>query len=357
MTHVNTAHRGTWIAAALVAVIFGATACGSDDDASSSATIGNLEPSVADAPSVNGDASQVAPAATAAPSGVEATAAGETLPAGAVPIDVPDVVTPQNKNLAIDVTYGVEVDDIAKGVNDVVALSGRHGGQIYERTINITDDRSSNASFVIKLPPENVDAAIADLDTVGLRRTASQGTEDVTGQVVDIDARLVTAQASLERVRKLLESATDLGQILSLESQLTERETLVEQYTAMKRALSDRVSLATLRVQLTLSPVPVATETDVIEPKPEKPSISKAFESGWNGFLTAIAAVLIFIGYTAPFIVVGLIGAAVLIPISRRRRQLRAEPRSRSTAPPPPPAPVADPQTSERDSVGAARNP
>ena len=35
-----------------------------------------------------------------------------------------------------------------------------------------------------------------------------------------------TAQASLDRVRKLLESATDLGQILSLESQLTERETL-----------------------------------------------------------------------------------------------------------------------------------
>src|SRR6185295_6799852 len=96
--------------------------------------------------------------------------------------------------------------------------------------INITDDRSSSASFVIKLPPEQVEAAVADLDSIGISRTASQGTEDVTSQVVDIDARLVTAQASLDRVRKLLENATDLGQILSLESQLTERETLVEQY-------------------------------------------------------------------------------------------------------------------------------
>ena len=172
-------------------------------------------------------------------------------------IDLPAVPLPQTKYLAIDVSYGIEVDDISKGINDVIALSDRHGGQIYERTINITDDRSSTASFVIKLPPEQIEQAIADLDAIGIRRTASQGTEDVTGQAVDIDARLVTAQASLDRVRKLLESATDLGQILSLESQLTERETLVEQYTAMKRAISDRVSLATLRVQLTLSPEPV----------------------------------------------------------------------------------------------------
>ena len=62
MTHVNTAHRGVRIAAALVAVILGATACGQrqrqfvvgDRAALQSRQI---------APSVNGDASQVAPAA------------------------------------------------------------------------------------------------------------------------------------------------------------------------------------------------------------------------------------------------------------------------------------------------------
>jgi hypothetical protein len=355
MTHVNTAQRGVRIAAALVAIVLGVTACGSDDKDSSSATDVNIaEPGKTDAPSVNGDAGQV-PAATESPAGTAAPSdsgvSGET-PAGSV-IDLPEVA-PQNKYLAIDVSYGVEVDDISEGINDVVALSGRHGGQIYERTINITDDRSSNASFVIKLPPENVEAAIADLDAIGVRRTASQGTEDVTSQVVDIDARLVTAQASLDRVRKLLEAATDLGQILSLESQLTERETLVEQYTAMKRALSDRVSLATLRVQLSLSPEPTST----VSPKAaEKPTIGRAFKSGWSGFVKVLAAIMIFIGYIAPFLAVALIAAMVLIPLSRRRLSLARARQSRSAAPPPPPAPVVDPQTSEHDSVGAARNP
>jgi hypothetical protein len=343
MAHVNTVHRGARIAAALAAVILGATACGGSDSKSASmATQPDTNVPAPEVLPIGGDAGQVPSAGTATGTDNKPSA-----------VDLPTVDPPQNKYLAIDVSYGVEVNDITKGINDVVALSDRHGGQIYERKINITDDRSSTASFVIKLPPKEVEAAIAELDAIGQRRTASQGTEDVTGQAVDIDARLVTAQASLERVRKLLEAATDLGQVLSLESQLTERETLVEQYTAMKRAINDRVSLATLRVQLSLPAVPIATTGPV---KATKPSIGRAFKSGWHGFVNVLGAIMIFIGYTAPFIVLVLIGAAILIPLSRRRRD-RQVPRSRSIAPPPLPAPDADRQTTERDSVGAARNP
>ncbi|MEA3184468.1 MAG: hypothetical protein QOC57_569 [Ilumatobacteraceae bacterium] len=350
MAHVNTAHRGVRIAAALAAVIIGATACGGQDMKSSA----TAPPAPVEVPTprvapLGGDAGQVASAGTAAPS-----AAAPSSPASPGTAGLPDPI-PQSQYLAIDISFGVEVTDIAKGIDDVVAMSDRHGGQIYERQISIADDRSSTASFVIKLPPKELEGAITDLDAVGTRRTASQGTEDVTAQVVDVDARLVTAQASLDRVRKLLDTATDLGQVLSLESQLTERETLVEQYQAMKRALSERVSLATLRVKLTLSPEPVAKA--VVPPKAtSKPAIGKAFRTGWNGFIKMLAAILIFIGYTAPFLLVAAAAAAALVPIIRRRNRRQQERRNRSTAPPPPPAPAADPQTSEPDSVGAARS-
>lgn len=348
MTHVNTAHRGARIAAVLAAVIIGVTACGSDSKSSSTAA---PEPPAKVAP-VGGDAGQVVAPAGTTPSSANSTGSGgtpvDTQTGGGLPLPSPD-----NKYLAIDISFGLEVDDMTKGIDGVVALSDRHGGQIYERTINIADDRSSTASFVIKLPPKEVEAAIAELDAIGVRRTVSQGTEDVTSQVVDINARLDTAQASLDRVRKLLEAATDLGQVLSLESQLTERETLVEQYQAMKRAIDERVSLATLRIHLSLSPEPVAKA--VVPAKHSSSlSIGKSFRSGWHGFVMALAAILIFVGYTAPFLVMAAIAALVLIPITRRR--LRAQ-RNRSAVPPPPPAPAADPRTSEPDSVGAARNP
>ncbi|HEY0521555.1 MAG TPA: DUF4349 domain-containing protein, partial [Ilumatobacteraceae bacterium] len=188
MTHVNTAQRGARIAAGLVAVILGATACGSDSK-SSSATAPTPQKSGVDAPSFNGNSGQGAPAATA-PAASDSKGSAATV--GPTGIDLPATDLPdpqQSRFLAIDVSYGVEVDDIAKGINDVVALADRRGGQIFERTINITGDRSSTASFVVKLPPANMEAAIADLDAIGITRTASQGTEDVTSQVVDIDAR------------------------------------------------------------------------------------------------------------------------------------------------------------------------
>ena len=354
MAHVNTAHRGVRIAAALAAVIIGATACGQDSKSSSTAAPDQAGIPSPDARTLNGDAGQV-PSAASTPTAEQTAGPGGNGTGAPTNVGLPDPV-PQNQFLAIDISYGVEVADISKGIDDVVALSDRHGGQIFERTINIADDRSSRASFVIKLPPKELEAAIADLDAIGTRRTASQGTEDVTSQVVDIDARLKTAEASLDRVRKLLETATDIGDVLSLESQLTERETLVEQYQAMKRAVDARVALATLRVQLSLSPEPAAKAV-APHATESKPAIGKAFRSGWHGFIMALAAILIFVGYTAPFLVFLGIAAAVLVPIIRRQQRLQRAQRSRSAAPPPPPVPHAGRQTSEHDSVGAARNP
>ncbi|HEY7628673.1 MAG TPA: DUF4349 domain-containing protein [Ilumatobacteraceae bacterium] len=323
--HSNRTARGIRIAAALAAAIIGVTGCGGADDKSSSMTV-----------PIPTHANQVD-----APSATEAAAIPGDPSTGGSGIDTIEPL-PEERFLAIDVTFGLEVDDMTTATDAVVALAARHAGRIDDRSINITDDRSSTASFVIKLPPSEVESAIADLDSIGTRRTVSQGTEDVTSQVVDIDARLATAQASLERVRKLLEAATDLGQVLSLESQLTERETAVEKYQAMKRAISERTSLATLRVNLSLSPEPAAK---VAPDKHEDTTIGTAFRSGWHGFVMALAAILIFIGYTAPFLVVLGLALGLTIPFIRRRT------RTQPPRPMTPPSPrQTDPQAETRAS-------
>jgi Domain of unknown function (DUF4349) len=363
MAHVNTTHHPihrpcATMAAALTVLALGASACGSDRKSLSqpAASIAVESPQA-----IGGDAAQVASAQTAAPAATAAAAAAPAAAAGTAvaPARLPTDTIPENKYLAIDVTYGVVVDDINKGIDAVVALAKDHGGRIDERNIKLSNngDRSDTASFTIKLPPSETESAIADLKNVGKPSNAAQGNEDLTTQAVDLDARLLTAQASLDRVRKLLESTTNLGEVISLESELTNRETTVEQLLAQKRAIGDRVALATLRVQLSMTPVEATTTTSTtvapIQPA-AKPTVGKAFKSGWKGFVNVLVAIMIFLGYTAPFLVVVAIGAAVLIPITRRRRVAL---RNRSVAPPHPPAPVANPQTTERDSVGAARNP
>jgi hypothetical protein len=335
------------IAAALALLTFGASACGSDSKTASPAAATVQAP-------VGGDAGQVASANTGAETAMTPADTAALAPEAPSEIaNAPLETVPDSPYLAIDVSVGLEVSDMKAANVAVEGFAVRHGGKIFERSVSLSDDPSSTSSWVIKLPPTEIQPAIADLDSIGTQRSASQGTEDLTNQVVDLDARLLSAQASLDRIRTLLESAKDLGEIISLESQLTQRETVVEQLVAQKRAISDRTALATLRLQVSLAPVESRTTTAVADKPAAKASIGTAFKSGWKGFVNVLVAVMIFIGYTAPFLVVVALGAMVLIPVTRRRRSAQ---RNRSAAPPLLPTPDAGQQTTERGSVGAARS-
>ena len=62
------------------------------------------------------------------------------------------------------------------------------------------------------------------LAQLGDEQTRSVQTQDVTESLVDVESRLVTQQASVDRVRALLAKANTIGEVVSIESELTKRE-------------------------------------------------------------------------------------------------------------------------------------
>ena len=58
-------------------------------------------------------------------------------------------------------------------------------------------------------------------------------------QRFDLDARITSAQASVDRVRALMTKAQNLGEVVSLESELSRREGDLESLKAQKRKLDD----------------------------------------------------------------------------------------------------------------------
>jgi uncharacterized coiled-coil protein SlyX len=75
--------------------------------------------------------------------------------------------------------------------------------------------------------------------------------DDVTERVVDLESRISTAEASVERLKGFLEEANDIVTIAELESQLLQRETDLETMRGSLRTLQDRVDLATIYLTLT----------------------------------------------------------------------------------------------------------
>ena len=342
MAHVNTARRGLGAAAALV--LLALSACGSDSK-SSSATV-------------------PAPVQTNPPSGDKSLSGGgeasaDTTGAGAPPastpsVSVPTVQQPAGRKLVITMTVGVEVANAAAAVDKVIALADAHGGQLYNSNLDLTDPVTASGDLVFKLPPDQVEAFLTGLDPGIGRRTGLQGnTADVTKQLTDLDAQILTAEASVDRVRALLASAKDLNEVITLENEVSTRETHLEELRAQKSNLEGAVAQATITVHLTTAPKEAAPPPPA--PKKKDKGIGAAFKDGWKGFVAMVRGIAIFVGYTAPFLVIFGLAGLIWWRINRRRGPRPSQ--SRSAAPPPPPAPGAGPHTSTPDSADAARIP
>jgi len=204
---------------------------------------------------------------------------------------------------------------------------------------------------VFKLPPDEVQAFLNGLDPAIGRRTGLDGTtSDVTTQIADLGAQILAAEASVDRVRVLLEGAKTLDDVIRLESEFTSRQTHLEQLRAQQNTLDGLVALATITVHLTTAPA--VSETPSVEnlekSVPDK-GVGAAFGKGWKAFLTVLVALALFVGYTAPFLVLG--GLALLIVWRVGRRVARNRPpaptqSAQSHSAPPAPAQPAPTQPS-----------
>jgi len=349
MTHVNTVRRGLGATAALV--LLALSACGGDNDSSSAET---QSPPRSNLPSE--DQSNLPSGDPSLSGGGEATA--DTMNPSAPNAPIPDVAVqpfnPAGRKLVITMTVGVEVADAAAAVDKVIALADQHGGQLFNSSLDLTDPETAAGDLVFKLPPEQVQGFLSGLDPGIGRRTGMQGnTADVTKQLSDLDARILTATTSVDRVRFLLAAAENLDDVILLENELAQRETHLEQLRAQKADIDSQVAHATITVRLATAPVEeAAPEPTTTE---DEDGISEAFAKGWKGFVDVVRGIAIFIGYTAPFLLIGAVVGLIWWRINRRRPQ---DPRrSRSTAPPPPPVPDAGRHTSTPDSADAARIP
>jgi hypothetical protein len=208
---------------------------------------------------------------------------------------------------------------------------------VYDSDVQLGDTADARGTLVIKLPPEEVEAAIADLRSIGEVVSRTQNTDDVTDQLTDLGARIATAQQSVDAVRLLMAGTKDLSQIVLLENELNTRQTVLEQLLAQQKGLRDRVALATLTVELRAA-TPATVDT-VVTAEPSSPTgVGEAFGKGWDAFTDFGRGTLVAIGYVAPFLVIGLLA---LVPLALRRRSARR--RNRSAVPPLQPTPAAGP--------------
>ena len=150
----------------------------------------------------------------------------------------------------------VQASDVAGATREAVAIVQGLGGIVFGQQIRTQPQPRSDITF--KVRPVDFALALERLAGVGELVDQQISADDVTERIVDFESRIVTAEASVLRLRKFLEEATDMENVALLERELMDRETNLETLRGQLRTLSDLVSLATITLTIGQVPEPPA---------------------------------------------------------------------------------------------------
>jgi hypothetical protein len=185
--------------------------------------------------------------------------------------------------------------DIDGAVGRATTVVAENGGYVFAESSSLT--RAQHAHVVYKVPPANFDRVLDRIAKLGLLVHRRIGTEDVTGRVVDLGARLGAARTSAERLRELLADSGGVGDLLNVETQLTTRESQVESLAAELAALRAQVDMATVTVD-----VGPQTKAAVAAAAREQPGFQRGLRAGTAAFAGTARVVEAAVGILLPFL-------------------------------------------------------
>ncbi|MBT8226284.1 MAG: DUF4349 domain-containing protein [Dactylosporangium sp.] len=211
----------------------------------------------------------------------------------------------------------LRVSNVNEAAAKATAVASGVGGSVAgdERTI---DAQRSQATLILRIPAERFMAVLNDLPaTLGEEKSRSIEAEDVTSQVVDLDARIETAQASVDRIRALLARAETISEITSVESELSRREANLNSLLQRKKKLANLTSESTITVVL------LGPEADAEADEPDTGFVA-GFKQGWDAFVSSLVVLLTVFGALLPWLIALGTPAFAAVLIIRRIRRKRA---------------------------------
>jgi hypothetical protein len=266
--------------------------------------------------------------------GEAASSPSAAAPAAAADVDQSVVLAQAaGRQVIFTARIQVEVADVFSAAAEAKRLATATGGFLFsERSVETDSSTQPQSEITFKLPPERFAGVMDDLARLGRERGRQVDASDVTAQLVDLDARLKSAEASLERVRKLLGDAKTVQEIVSIEGEVTKRETAVEQLKGQLNQISRQVEFATLTV--TFGQKLASVHDD------DLPGPLDALAGSARVLLMSLFIVVLVLAVLLPFVPLLVLGGWVARFVSRRmRHQL---PPSPSPQPPAAPATVDD---------------
>lgn len=181
-----------------------------------------------------------------------------------------------------------------------------------------SEDGTASATLTLRIPAKDFTASVSTIAKLGKELGRKIRSENVSDAVIDLDSRIAGQRASVKRIRALLDRAQSLGEISTVEQELTKRESELASLEARKRDLADRVAYSTLTVRMS---TPAAPPRKV---EPAEIGFLPGLTAGWEAYRVTVQVLLTMVGAALPFLVTLAVPVVALVWLLRRRARSRS---------------------------------
>lgn len=241
------------------------------------------------------------------------------------PPALPDGEEPRSERVVIYTgTLALVVKDAGQTAEDISALATRLGGYVSGANLYVQNE-VQRGSLTIRVPAEKYEETLAALRALAVRvERETTGTEDVTQEYTDLQARKTNLEHTEQALQKLLDERLKVGStqdILEVHRELSNVRGQIEQIEGRLRYLANLAALCTITIEL----IPDVLYQPVAVAGWEPQGIAKQALQALVSALQTLATVLIWtVIFVLPVLVVILLPLALLVLLIRwlvRRRR------------------------------------
>ena len=143
----------------------------------------------------------------------------------------------------------IEVDVVEAAVTEVQVIAESLGGFVEHLSSSGRPERQV-ANVTVRVPQAQFFTALERIKALGEVRDQQVGSEDVSARFIDLEARLKSSLREEKSLLSLLERTQTVGEILTIERELSRVRSEIERVQGQLNFLERRVELATINVSL-----------------------------------------------------------------------------------------------------------
>jgi Domain of unknown function (DUF4349) len=188
-------------------------------------------------------------------------------------------------------------------------LATASGGFVANSQTQSGQGSAATGTVTLQVPVGSFSTVLKDAQALGTTEQISTKATDVTSQYVNLQEQITALQASQQQYLLIMTKATTIGDILSVEAQLSSLATQIDQLQGQENLLNSETTYSTLTVTVTVA----TTHHHHVSPPHPRTGLSKAWHDSLHGFAAGVDGLVRIAGP----VIFGLLCLAVLLVLGR----------------------------------------